>query len=88
VGDPAELANPYAFPGGHDLRGLPPTLIVTAGRDRLRPSAEAFAAELAVAGVDVAIVQERGFEHGFLNEVGNPAALRTVARFARALADW
>jgi acetyl esterase len=86
VGDPAELANPYAFPGGHDVRGLPPTLIVTAGRDRLRPSGEAFAAELAVAGVDVAIVQERGFDHGFLNEVGNPAALRTITRFASALA--
>jgi acetyl esterase/lipase len=86
VGDPAELANPYAFPGGHDVRSLPPTLIVTAGRDRLRSSAEAFAAELALASVDVAIVQEREFEHGFLNEVGHPAALRTVARFAHALA--
>jgi acetyl esterase/lipase len=85
VGDPAELANPYAFPGGHDVSRLPPTLIVTAGRDRLRSSAEAFAAELALASVDVAIVQERPFEHGFLNEVGNPAALRTVARFAHAL---
>ena len=64
---------------------LPPTLIVTAGQDRLRSSAEAFAAELALASVDVAIVQERAFEHGFLNEVGNPAALRTIARFAHAL---
>jgi acetyl esterase/lipase len=85
VGDPTELANPYAFPGGHDVSRLPPTLIVTAGRDRLRSSAEAFAAELALASVDVAIVQERAFEHGFLNEVGNPAALRTIARFAHAL---
>ena len=84
VGDPAELANPYAFPGGHDVRGLPTTLIVTAGRDHLRSSAEAFAAELALAGVDVTLVQERGFEHGFLNEVGHPAALRTIARFAHA----
>ena len=85
VGDPAELANPYAFPGGHDLSRLPPTLIVTAGRDHLRSSAEAFAAELALASVDVAIAQERAFEHGFLNEVGNPAALRTISRFAHAL---
>jgi acetyl esterase/lipase len=86
VGDPAELQNPYAFPGGHDVSRLPPTLIVTAGRDHLRSSAEAFAAELALAGVDVAIVQERDFEHGFLNEVGHPAALRTITRFAQALA--
>jgi acetyl esterase len=85
VGDPAELANPYAFPGGHDVSGLPPTLIVTAGRDRLRSSAEAFAAELALTSVDVALVQEREFEHGFLNEVGHPAALRTITRFAQAL---
>jgi acetyl esterase len=81
------LAPPDPLPGGHDVSRLPPTLIVTAGRDHLRPSAEAFAAELAVAGVDVAIVQERAFEHGFLNEIGNPAALRTIARFAHALAQ-
>jgi acetyl esterase/lipase len=87
VGDPAELANPYAFPGGHDVSRLPRTLIVTAGRDHLRSSAEAFAAELALASVDVALVQEREFEHGFLNEVGHPAARRTIARFARALAQ-
>jgi acetyl esterase/lipase len=87
VGDPVHLANPYAFPGGHNLRGLPPTLIVTAGRDHLRSSAEAFAAELALASVDVTIAQERGFAHGFLNEVGHPAAVRTIARFARALQE-
>ena len=87
VGDPAELTNPYAFPGGHDVSRLPPTLIVTAGRDHLRSSAEAFAAELALASVDVAIAQERAFEHGFLNEVGNPAAVRTISRFAHALAQ-
>ncbi len=85
VGDPALLAEPYAFPGGHDVRGLPATTIVNAGRDRLRASGEAFAAELAVAGVDVAVVQERGADHGFLNHPGDPAALRTAARFARAL---
>jgi acetyl esterase/lipase len=85
VGEPALLAEPYAFPGGHDLRGLPPTTIVNAGRDRLRASGEAFAAELAVAGVDVAVSQERGADHGYLNHPGHPAALRTVARFARAL---
>lgn len=87
VGDPALLREPYAFPGGHDVRGLPPTTIVNAGRDRLRASGEAFAAELALAGVDVALHQERGADHGFLNVPGDPAALRTVARFARALTE-
>jgi acetyl esterase/lipase len=85
VGDPALLREPYAFPGGHDLRGVAPTVIVNAGRDRLRASGEAFAAELALAGVDVAVSQERGVDHGYLNHPGDPAALRTVARFARAL---
>jgi acetyl esterase/lipase len=87
VGDPALLAEAYAFPGGHDVRGLAPTTIVNAGRDRLRASGEAFAAELAVAGVDVAVAQERDADHGFLNLPGHPAALRTVARFARALEE-
>jgi acetyl esterase/lipase len=87
VGDPALLAEAYAFPGGHDLRGLARTTIVNAGRDRLRASGEAFGAELALAGVDVAVSQERGADHGFLNLPGHPAALGTVARFARALEE-
>lgn len=85
AGNERLLGDPAAFPAGHDLRGLPSTVVVTADRDRLRASAEAFAAELALAGVDVALVRERGALHGFLNEVGDPAALRTVRRFARAL---
>jgi acetyl esterase/lipase len=87
VGDLALLAEAYAFPGGHDLRGLARTTIVNAGRDRLRASGEAFGAELALAGVDVAVSQERDADHGFLNLPGHPAALRTVARFARALEE-
>lgn len=80
----------YAFPGGHDMTGLAPTLIVTADRDRLRASGEAFAAELALAGVDVCVVRQRGALHGFLNEVGDPAAestlrwIRTVATLTAA----
>ncbi len=86
VGDPALLDDPAAFPAGHDQRGLPPTVIVVAERDRLRSSAQAFAAEVALAGGEVAIGVERDALHGFLNEAGHPAALRTAARFAAALA--
>ena len=75
----------YAFPGGHDLSGMPPTMVVTAERDRLRTSGEVFAADLAAGGVDVALVKERGALHGYLNEVGDPAAERTIARMARVL---
>jgi acetyl esterase/lipase len=76
--DPAELSEPYAFPGGRDMTGLFPTLIVTADRDRLRASAEAFASELALAGVNVRLVRLRGALHGYLNEVGHPAAEATL----------
>ncbi|MFG6492975.1 alpha/beta hydrolase [Microbacterium sp. P03] len=77
----------YAFPGGHDMRGMPRTLIVTAERDRLRTSGEAFAADLALAGVDVTLVKERGALHGYLNEIGDPAAEHTLALMAAGLSD-
>lgn len=77
----------YAFPGGHDLTGLPPVLIVNAELDSLRASAEAFAAELARASVDVHLVRQRGAMHGYLNEIGHPAAEHTLALLADAVAE-
>lgn len=77
----------YAFPGGHDMRGMPRTLIVNAERDRLRTSGEAFAADLALGGVDVTLVRERGALHGYLNEVGDPSAARTLGLMAAILSD-
>jgi acetyl esterase/lipase len=82
VGDEAELANPYAFPGGHDLRGLPPAFIITADRDRLRTSGEAYAAELAAAGVDTLVLRENGTRHGYLNDPEHPSALASIERMA------
>lgn len=76
----------YAFPGGHDLAGLPPVLIINAELDSLRASGESFAAELARASVDVHMVRMRGAMHGFLNEVGDPAAERTIALLSDAVA--
>lgn len=76
----------YAFPGGHDLRGLPSTLIAVAERDRLRTSGQAFAAELALHGVEVSLIVERDALHGYLNEVGDPAAVHTMRTMAAALA--
>ncbi|WP_019181959.1 alpha/beta hydrolase [Microbacterium yannicii] len=77
----------YAFPGGHDMRGMPRTLIMNAERDRLRSSGEAFAADLALGGVDVTLVRERGALHGYLNEVGNQSAERALALMAGVLSD-
>ena len=67
------------------MRGMPRTLVVNAERDQLRPSGEAFAADLARAGVDVEVVRERDTEHGYLNVVGDPRAQRTLARMRRVL---
>ena len=75
----------YAFPGGHDLAGLPPVLMVNAELDSLRASGEAFAGELAVASVDVRVVRARGAMHGYLNEIGHPASELTISLLTDAL---
>lgn len=75
----------YAFPGGHDVTGFPPVLMVNAELDSLRASGEAFASELALASVDVRVVRQRGAMHGYLNEVGLPASERTLALIGRAV---
>jgi len=82
VGDPALLDNPYAFPGGHDLAGLPPTFVINSEHDSLRASGQAFAAELALAGVDVTVCREPGTRHGHLNEPENPGAHASIRRMA------
>ena len=82
VGEQGIATHRYAFPGGHDLHGLPPTLVITSDADSLRPSGEAYAAELAAAGVDVLMVRERGTLHGHLNRPAEAAALRSVERLA------
>ncbi|MCK0118600.1 alpha/beta hydrolase [Isoptericola sp. S6320L] len=74
--------SPYAFPGGTDLRGLPPTLIVNSDHDALRSSGEAYAAELAAAGTDVSLVREDGTFHGHLNQPDDPGCARSLARIA------
>ena len=80
VGDPDLLASPYAFPGGQDLRGLPPTFILNSDVDGLRPSGESFASEIAAAGVDLLLIRENGTRHGHLNEPGTPGAARSIER--------
>ncbi|MCU1446544.1 alpha/beta hydrolase fold domain-containing protein [Cryobacterium sp.] len=84
VQDPAALANPHAFPGGHDLTGLPPTLILNSERDSLRSSGEAYADELDTAGVHVTCLFEPDTTHGHLNQPDSPAALASIA----TMADW
>lgn len=82
VGDETQLANAYAFPGGHELEGLPPTFILNSDHDSLRSSGEAYASELAAAGVDVLVLREDGTRHGHLNDPQNPAATLSIERMS------
>ena len=67
LGGPASGADGYAMPANAVLEGLCPVLLLNSEYDDLRASAEAFAGQLAVAGVDVRQVLARGMLHGFLN---------------------
>jgi acetyl esterase/lipase len=67
LGGPESLADGYAMPANAVLEGLCPVLLLNAEYDDLRASAEVFAGQLAVAGVDVRQVLAPGMLHGFLN---------------------
>lgn len=82
LGHDGPATSPYAFPGGQDLRGLPPTLIVNSDLDALRSGGEAYAAELAAAGVDVFVTREDGTTHGHLNRPAEPGFARSLARIS------
>lgn len=64
------MGDHYAFPGGTDLTGFPPTLVLDAYLDILRASGEAFACELHRAGVPVEHAVVPSSRHGFLNRPG------------------
>ncbi|MGN8553131.1 UNVERIFIED_CONTAM: alpha/beta hydrolase [Microbacterium sp. SLM126] len=83
VGAVEMLSHPYTFPANAEVSGLTPTLLINSERDQLRASGEAFAAQLAVAGVDVTLVREKDVEHGHLNFPEVPGARRTVERMIR-----
>ncbi|MGW4369333.1 alpha/beta hydrolase [Nocardia takedensis] len=66
VGD-EEALHGGAFPGGGDLTGLPPALLLDADHDTLRASGETFAAELDAAGVTTSHAVVPSSWHGYLN---------------------
>ncbi|MDI2036782.1 hypothetical protein PJL15_03920 [Paenarthrobacter nitroguajacolicus] len=67
AGSASALTDRFAFPGGHDLQGFPPTLMVNADRDAMRASGDQFAAELLAAGVEVERHVLPESRHAFLN---------------------
>lgn len=58
-----DVAHPYVSPARADLTGLPPTIITTAELDPLRDQGEAFARQLAAAGVPVDLRRALGHIH-------------------------
>ncbi len=81
------MTNPHAFPGGSDVEGLPPTLVLDADRDSLRASGEAFAAELAAAHIPVEHHVIPGTIHGFLNRPNRPHFRTAIDIIVKYLTD-
>ncbi|WP_433441277.1 alpha/beta hydrolase fold domain-containing protein [Nonomuraea sp. CA-141351] len=73
---------PEAFPGGRDLTGCPPTMIVNSERDSLRASGEACADELLAHGRPVEVRTEPGTSHGLLNRPRRTAFHQTMGTFS------
>jgi len=71
-----------------DLRGLPPTVLLSAGFDPIRDDGLDYAARLRAAGVPVELLHYAGQFHGFLNfDSVIHAGRDALARVAAALRD-
>lgn len=82
AGSRRALGERGAFPGGHDLRGFPPSLVLNAEHDNMRASGDRFAGELRATGVDVEHHVLGGSRHAFLNHPGTDAFAAGVDRIA------
>nr|WP_233151244.1 alpha/beta hydrolase fold domain-containing protein [Sphingomonas sp. BT553] len=76
----ARWDDPYVAPGLADPSGLPPTYVLTCGRDALRRSSEPYVTRLTEAGVTVWHDVLSHSEHAPLDRPGTPDGERAVAR--------
>ncbi|GGM30546.1 alpha/beta hydrolase [Dactylosporangium sucinum] len=84
-----DRAVPDLSPHLADLAGLPPTVIVTAELDILRPEAERYAAALSAAGVPVISACYQGMVHNFPRKLALfDAAHAALAQLGAALRHW
>jgi acetyl esterase len=85
LGGPLDSATPYAMAAlAPSLNGLPPTLIINCEYDALRASGEAFAEQLAAAGVPVHVTTAPNVLHGHLNQPWLPETQDSLA----LMAEW
>jgi acetyl esterase len=83
------LLDPWYSPRrSHDLRGLPPAVIITAGFDPIRDDGLDYAARLRAADVPVQLLHYKGQFHGFLNfDAINGAGRDALQRISDALKE-
>ncbi len=86
---PAERREPSAAPGlSPALGGLPPAIVVIAGRDVLAPEAADYAERMREAGVDVTVQSHPALVHGSMLIAGvSPMAARALDELATAIRD-
>jgi acetyl esterase len=78
---------PYASPVlADDLTGLPPTVVLTAERDSLRPDGDRYAERLREAGVEVVYDLTPRADHYFLTE--DPVRARQTMALVAAEVRW
>ena len=75
----AQQNDPFVAPALADLTGLPPTYVLTCGRDVLRRSSEPYVRRLAEAGVEVWHDLLPEAEHATLDRPGSADGKKTIA---------
>jgi len=89
VNKAAEVLDPYVSPLlAGDVRGLPPTLVITAQFDPLMSEGEAYAARLLESGISCRAHRYNGMMHGFVSFTGLlPQAGQAIGEMAAALSE-